>query len=179
MLSSPDQLVAEGHQARREHRLDDAKKHFAQAAGACRKVGEQAQLAQALTGLGQIERDQQHLDASLKHYREAVAIYRTLDAPLKLAHTVRHLADILRHQERLVLAAASYEEAMKIYQEHPETPPLELANAIRGFALLKGAMGDTEEATFLWQGARNLYADAGVEPGVAESEAQIAFLMGR
>jgi tetratricopeptide (TPR) repeat protein len=179
MLSSPDTLLAEGHQARGDRRLGDAKELFAKAEVACRKANDQARLAQALTGLGQIERDLHHTDAALKHYREAVALYRTLDEPLKLAHAVRHAADILQDQRRLELAAASYEEALSLYQDNLDTPPLEMANALRGLAKLKSSIGETDEATFLWRGARNLYQDAGVEAGVKESESHIAFLLGQ
>jgi tetratricopeptide (TPR) repeat protein len=73
-------------------------------------------------------------------------------------------------------AAPHYNEALEIYRSHARTPPLDLANAIRGFALLKGNTGDTEEAKQLWQEARDLYAQVGVEAGVAGADAQIARL---
>jgi tetratricopeptide (TPR) repeat protein len=89
------------------------------------------------------------------------------------------VADILRGLKQTDKALLCYEEALAIYRRHEETPPLDLANAIRGYALLKGDLGDTEEATFMWHEAMALYAESGVEAGVAESKSQIAFLMGR
>jgi tetratricopeptide (TPR) repeat protein len=179
MLTSLDALLAQGRQARRDNRLADARAHYAQAAEVCREAKNAALLAQALTGLGQIERDLNNHDSALKLYSEASALYRKLDSPLALAHTIRHVADILRNQKKLKEAEPCYSEALAIYRSHIETPPLDLANAIRGYALLKDSMGDADEAMHLWSEAKNLYEEAGVQAGVAESESHIAFHMGR
>jgi tetratricopeptide (TPR) repeat protein len=96
-----------------------------------------------------------------------------------LAHAVRHVADILREQGQPAKAAPFYEEALEIYRNHEEAGPLDLANAIRGYALLKADLGDPDEATFLWHEAMALYAEAGMQAGVTECQSQIAFLMGR
>ena len=169
-------LLKEGYQARREDRLAEAKGCFTQAVDLSRTANDEAMLAKALVGLGQIERDLHETDAALRHYEDAVAICRKFDDPLSLAHTVRHVGDILRNQERLELAAPCYEEALEIYRRQAETPPLDLANAIRGYALVKAGTGDKEEAAKLWQEAGGLYAAVGVEAGVAESEPQVARL---
>jgi tetratricopeptide (TPR) repeat protein len=180
MMSNPAaELVARGYQARGEKRLAEAKSCFAQAVDRCRKANDRLLLAQALSGLGQIERDMGNSVLALRHYSDAVDLRRTQDDPLLLAHGIRHVADILREQNQLVKAAPCYEEALEIYRTHEQTPPLDLANAIRGYALLKADLGDPEEATFLWHEAMALYAEAGVQAGVAESQSQIAFLMGR
>ena len=178
MGDDPETLLKLGYQARREHRLAEAKDLFAEAAGQCRKAGKQALLAQSLTGLGQVERDLQELDAALRHYEDAVQIYRALDEPLALAHTIRHVADIQRNRRQLDLAARCYIEALGIYRENKATPPLDLANALRGYALLNGETGNSEEALLLWREAGHLYAAVGVQAGVDESERQIARLAG-
>ena len=165
-----EKLVEQGYQARREDKPAEAKARFGAAVALCRNSGAQALLAQALTGLGQIERDLGNLDAALKHYEEAVLIYRTQGDPLRLAHTIRHAGDILRNQRQLDLAAPCYIEALALYRGNSATPPLELANAIRGYALLKGDTGDTEEAGRLWREAGSLYEAVGVEAGVDEAK---------
>ncbi|MGA9669243.1 MAG: tetratricopeptide repeat protein [Terracidiphilus sp.] len=172
-VSTAAALLKEGCRARREDRPADARVSFAEAVEQCRGTDDKTMLAQALAGLGQIERDLGQLDAAVKLYAEAVELYRTVDRPLALAHTVRHLADILRHQVQLDLAAPHYREALAIYRSHEETPPLDLANALRGYALLKSSEGEAEEATRLWREASGLYAAAGVEAGVVESQVQI------
>jgi tetratricopeptide (TPR) repeat protein len=173
MVLTPDALIKQGYQARRERRADEARHCFAEAVDLCREGNDRVLLAQALTGLGQIERDLHHGDTALKSYEEAADLYRTVDEPLRLAHTVRHVGDILQENGQFQPALPCYGEALEIYRRHKETPPLDLANALRGFALLKGELGNPQEAKQLWQEAKNLYALVEVQAGVDESEAQI------
>jgi len=173
MYSVPGDFITSGYEARREGRLEDARRLFAKAVESSRGLAEQALLAKSLTGLGQIERDLKNNAQALQRYREAASIYRSLPDQLRFAHTIRHVADILRNEGSIEQARPCYEEALRIYREHTETSPLDLANAIRGFALLRADAGETEQAKGLWQEARSLYRAADVEPGVQESDAQI------
>lgn len=171
-----DELVASGYQARKNGRSQDAKAFFSQAVELCREADDKPLLARALSGLGQIERDLQNRGVAIEHYKEAVEILRSDPDRLKFAHTIRHLGDILRGDGSLDEARPCYEEALAIYRNHKEASPLDLANTIRGFALLRGAVGEAEESKFLWQEARGLYASVNVEAGVDESDRQIARL---
>src|SRR5580765_2441380 len=174
MADAVDHLFNQAAQARRDHRPADARRDLIEAVSTCRKTEERQRLAGALTGLGQIERDLKNPGAALQHYEEAAAIYRSAGKPLKLAHTVRHIGDIHQDEGRLQPAEPYYHEALAIYRAHKETPPLDLANAIRGLALLKSSIGATQEAKALWEEARDLYAAVGVEAGVRESARRIA-----
>jgi len=165
-----------GYQARRESRLPRARQVFGEAVALCRETNNQSLLASSLIGLGQIERDLKNHEAALQHYREAVDIGRRGAESLWLAHIIRHLADILREEGSLEEAIPLYEEVLAIYRKHDRTPLLDLANAIRGFALLQGARGEAEKARVLWQETRGLYESLGVKPGVDESDARIAQL---
>jgi tetratricopeptide (TPR) repeat protein len=176
MEGAPETLVVEGYQARRDGRLEDAKRSFAAAIDLCRPAGSSALLVRALTGLGQIERDTGNLHEALRLYLEAVALCRTLGDPFRLAHTIRHQGDILRNQEEFELAEPCYIEALAIYRSHEQSSAGDVANALRGFALVKTATGANEEARQLWLEARELYAQAGVEAGVLECETQMARL---
>ena len=149
-----------------------------EAVALCREAGEELDLAKALTGLGQIERDLHNNDAAIRNYEEAVGIYRTHADVLRLAHSIRHLGDIYRNQKRADLAKPCYREALDLYRGEDRTPPLDLANAIRGFAILQHDAGETEEARMLWQEARELYAAVGIKEGVAESSRRLALLAG-
>jgi adenylate cyclase len=168
--------MTRGYQARREHRLADAKEAFAEAVALYRKSNNPRLLAQALVGLGQVERDLGETDFPLAHYEEAVAIFRGGNDPLTLAHAIRHVADILRESGRLAQAVPHYEEALDIYLAHDDPSPLDLANAIRGFALVKGELGEFGDAKLLWTEARVLYEGIHIEAGVAESDRQIGLL---
>jgi tetratricopeptide (TPR) repeat protein len=176
MSKTADELITLGYQSRREGRPQDAKASFTQAVELCRESGDRSLLASALTGLGQIERDLKNRGVAIEHYREAVEILRSGPDQIKFAHTMRHLGDILRGDGSMEEARPCYEEALRIYRSHSETSPLDLANAIRGFALLKGAVGEAEESKLLWREARGLYESVNVEPGVQESDRQIARL---
>jgi tetratricopeptide (TPR) repeat protein len=176
MANTPDELVALGYQARREKRLQDAKNLFSESVALSRQTDDQPALASSLVGLGQIEHDLNNLRAAAQHYQEAVDIYRSESNPGKLAHTIRHVGDILREEGSLTASESCYEEALAIYRKDNATSSLDLANAIRGFALLKSALGEAQQAKSLWQEARNLYESVNVQPGVRESDAQIARL---
>ncbi len=163
-------------QARREHRFADAKRDLVVAVDHCRNGGAPLELAQALTGLGQIERDLHEKDTPRKHYEEAVAIYRIAGDVLKLAHTIRHLGDIHRNEGHRELAEPCYREALNLYRSHQQTPPLGLANAIRGLAILQSEAGEVGEARLLWEEARDLYAAVKVDAGVVEGSRRLALL---
>ncbi len=179
MPKSIDDLLNEATRARLEQRFGDARRDLAQAVKTCRKQNDQRRLARALGALGQIQRDLHNDEDALRLYEEAGEIYRSLNNPLKLAHTIRHVGDILRHVERFAAAATSYAEALSIYRAHPETQSLQLANALRSFALLKEALGEGAEAKAMWEEAGSHYAAANVEAGVAESARRIAMLRPR
>jgi tetratricopeptide (TPR) repeat protein len=173
------ELLSNGHLAHSEKRFADAKKYFAQAVERCHKINDRMLLAQALSGLGQIERDMGNAGAALKHYTDAVTLRRAQDDPLSLAHALRHVGDILRDQLQLEKAAPFYEEALEIYRKAEHAPPLDFANALRDYALLKTDLNDPDEAIYIWHEAMAHYAEAGVQAGVADCQSQIAFLLGR
>lgn len=173
----PEELLAQGYQARREGRPADALRNFGDALAGFRESGKLQQSARALAGLGQIERDLGNTAMAARHYRDAVAILRSGDQPLVLAHTIRHLGDILRERGELDEAVPCLSEALEIYRRHKEAAPLDVANAIRVYALLKGSMGNAQESAELWREAGDLYQSLGLEAGVSESKERIASLM--
>jgi len=70
-------------------------------------------------------------------YKVAVAGLRKANDPLRLAHAVRHLGDAYRHAGQTSEAEACYVEALSIYRSRDDRNTLDLANAIRGYAVLK------------------------------------------
>jgi tetratricopeptide (TPR) repeat protein len=108
-----------------------------------------------------------------------VAGVRKTAEPLKLAHAVQHLGDAYYYAGRWPLAESCYVEALSIYRRHENRQPLDLANAIRSFAVLKDEVGAVEEAERLWQEAHDLYVTVNAAAGVAESAARLAILAWR
>jgi len=109
-------------------------------------------------------------------FREALALHRAVGHDRAIAHTVRHVPDVKRELGRDAQALESYREALALYRGHPKTNPLEVANALRGMALLRERMGEAGEARELWTEASALYRSSGVEAGVEESERRLAYL---
>jgi tetratricopeptide (TPR) repeat protein len=166
-------LLRQAEEARREKRLDDARRDLVAAVALCRSAGAPGELARMLKALGRIERDRGELEEARSLYEEAVGVYRGLDDPLALAHTVRHLGDVHREAGRPELAGPCYDEALSLYRSHDEATPLDLANAVRSLAVLKDGTGDVAEARRLWGEAKRLYREVGVSEGVAECSARL------
>ncbi len=172
-------LIQRALQARREKRLLDAKHDLAEAVALFRERGSRNNLARALRELGELERHLPDANAAIQHYGEAIAILRELDGPLRLAHALRHLGDVHHEAGHTALAEIHYQEALALYRSNEDTRPLELANAIRSLAVLKGEAAEIEEATKLWREAHDLYLAVNVAAGVAESAARLAILAWR
>ena len=135
-------------------------------------------LAEALAGLGRIKIDVDDLDAALDHYREVEQIRRALGETIELAHTLRRMPDVLRHQQRLEEAEQAYIEAVSIYRGNESRCALDLANALRGLALLAASKGLVGAAIDRWREARLLYEVVGIRAGVEESDRQLRNLAG-
>ncbi|WP_419949527.1 tetratricopeptide repeat protein [Candidatus Palauibacter sp.] len=168
-----ESLFQRGMAARREGRPAEALEHMKAAVALARAHGDPIALARALHGRANVERDRGRSDIALRLYREAIPLCRQGDDPLVLSHTLRHLGDVLRASGDLATAEPCYTEALALYRVHGATPALDVANAVRPLALLRETLGQREEARALWREARDLYREAGVEAGVAESSAHL------
>ena len=123
--------------------------------------------------LGRTARDLADKESASSHYRTAAELYRGIGNEMQLAHALRHLADILREMNQLEEAAPFIVEATQIYRAQQPLPQLHLANSLRVTALLKEQAGAPADALPLWVEARDLYREAGVEAGVAESRTHL------
>jgi tetratricopeptide (TPR) repeat protein len=179
MTDAIKKLLTQTARARHEKCLADARRDLVEAVSIARHTNDRRELARAVTELGRIDRDMGNRDAALAAYQEAAAIYRELGDELKLAHTVRHVGDIHWEAKRASAAEPCFHEALALYATHPETPPLDLANAVRPLALLKDDIGESEEADRLWEEAKNLYASVNVLPGVVECAGRLALIARR
>ncbi len=159
-------LLNQAHRARRESRPDDADALLARAVALARETDDRHGLGRVLAALGQRARDRGETAAAIAHYEAAAAIARAEDDVFAVAHRLRHVGDVQRECGRHELAEPFYAEALALYRSRPGAPPLDLANTLRPMALLRERHGD---AAPLWRQARDLYAQAGVEAGVAEA----------
>jgi hypothetical protein len=72
----------------------------------------------------------------------------------------------VRDGER-VTSLSLYLEAEAIYRQEGEEAELDLANTLRGLALVNESSGRSDAARLLFKQARELYAKCNVEAGVA------------
>lgn len=93
----------------------------------------------------------------------------------RLASTQRHLADTYRRLGRNSEAHSNYDEAISHYRDLG-SPALEMANALRGLALVHSARGAEEKARSAWNRARHYYNEAGVIAGVEEADRMLGNL---
>lgn len=188
MSDAFEQLLKQAAQARREQRHSDARRDLLEAVALERNAPARPEaaprqnprdLARALAALGQTARDAGHATDALAHYQEAASIYRVQGNTLKLAHSLRHVGDIHQDAGRPTEAELYYHQALALYRANPETPRLDLANAIRPLALLKHDAGKFDDAEPLWAEAKLLYDSVNVLPGVAECAARLALVAHR
>jgi hypothetical protein len=67
-----------------------------------------------------------------------------------------------------------YLEAAGIYRQLGEKATLDLANTLRGLALVNESAAKMDASKALWQEARELYAKCNVKAGVAECDEKLS-----
>lgn len=174
MAETFKEQFARGYQARRENRLADSRAIFLKAVRSAAEEADRPDLAEALCGLGQAERGIGSLEAARHHYASAALLYRQIGPPERLAYAIRHEADILREASQPAEAEPLYLEAEQIYRQLGEEATLDLANTLRGLALVNESSGRTDAARSLFEQARDLYVKCDVEAGAAECNQRLS-----
>ena len=80
----------------------------------------------------------------------------------------------LEEEGRFAEAEPLYLEAVSIYRGRGDEAALDLANTLRGLALLAESSGKPDAAKSLWQEARQLYTKCNVQAGVAECDEKLS-----
>ena len=174
MSETFQEQFARGYQARREGRAADSRAIFLKAVRSASEDGDRPDLAEALCGLGQAERDIGNLQPARHHYQSAAVLYREIGWPASLAFALRHEADIARELGLPAEAEPLYREAEGIYRQLGTKAELDLANTLRGLALVYESSGRADASRPLYEEARALYAKCNVRAGVAECEEKLS-----
>ena len=124
----------------------------------------------------QLEYDQENLTEALELSSKSVSYYKKANNPDRIAHATRHMADLQRHLNLDSQSEDSYRYAIDIYREIAATRRGDLANALRGFALVLEKRGKVEAAIDTWGEVKALYQSLGLEEGVDEAIERLADL---
>jgi tetratricopeptide (TPR) repeat protein len=119
---------------------------------------------------GRQARTRGDLAAARSCYAAAAKIYRDQNDLLAYAHTIRHVADMYLEESKLRDAKPLYEESIELYRSSLSTKILDLANALRPYALLNEAQGNLDSASKFWEEARQLYSSLRLEAGLSECD---------
>lgn len=121
----------------------------------------------------QIDYDHNRYLQAIDHAQDSMHHYRLAENRPGIAHATRHLADLHMHLGNLDHAEENYQTAIKILRDESGTSAGNLANALRGFAILMQRKGALQRALHLWREARSLYQSIGIAEGISEAEEQI------
>jgi len=174
MTETLKELLARGYQARRHNQLAESRAAFFEAVRKAALEADRPSLAEALCGLAHAEHGIGNLEAAAHQFSNAVVLYRELGLQERLAFALRHQADVLRELLKFTEAEPLYREAEKIYRQIGDAVRLDLANTLRGLALLNKATARLEDSKALWQEARRLYSTCHVEAGIEECDKQLS-----
>ena len=170
------ELIARGYDARSQNDAADSRAAFFEGVREASLEADRPSLAEALCGLAQAERDIGALGPASHQYANATVLYREIGPPVRLAYALRHEADVLREMCRPAEAEPLYLEAETIYRQLGGETVLDLANTLRGLALVNETTGNIDQSKKLWSEARKLYADCHVQAGVSECDRKLSQL---
>jgi tetratricopeptide (TPR) repeat protein len=124
----------------------------------------------------QFESDHDEYSKAVKLCQKSVEYYKKANNQDKIAHWTRHLADLQYKLDEYENSELNYRVVIDIYRENPRTHPGNLANALRGFALLPEKQGKNQEAIETWQETKALYNSIQLKEGVDEADERLESL---
>jgi tetratricopeptide (TPR) repeat protein len=124
----------------------------------------------------QLEVDQERHEQALPFAQLSVKHYQASGDNQRIAHAIRHLADLEQELGQFDTSEAHYREAIQGYINHERTTKSDLANCLRGYALLKEEQQDAELAKGLWEEVKTLYEACEIYEGVKEANKHLEAL---
>lgn len=122
---------------------------------------------------GQFESDHNNHQQALEFWQQSLVYYKKDGNPNKIAHSTRHIADIQRRLGDEEGSEKSYRKSLDIYRNNATTSTGDLANALRGFALLLEKRGKTAEAIANWHEVKESYKAIHLQEGVDEANERL------
>ena len=124
----------------------------------------------------QHEYDHDNLLKALEYNNKSISYY-TKDKNLdKIAHSIRHRADLQKALGQFENAESNYLKAIRIYKEQLQAFNGNLANALRGYALVLEKRKRFKKAIMVWEEIKAIYAKHQFSEGTIEANHKISQL---
>lgn len=175
MSPDVDMLLEEAWGKRRESQYDEARTLLNTAREQCGEEDYDA-LGRISHISMQLDRDLGKLSEALELCRRSLSYYQRTHNPDRIAHSTRHLADLLRQLDEDEESERCYRKAIGIYRDDPGQQAANLANALRGLALVLEKRRNIEEAINAWREAKSLYKSLRITSGVDEANEKLMAL---
>jgi tetratricopeptide (TPR) repeat protein len=162
--------------ARNEGHDDEAERLYKEAAEAAR-AQDTVGRAEALIGAGQVRRHRGDQAGASMYLSEAITLLRNELATQPecitstLAYALTHAAELRSELGESAVAGTQIEEAVRLYRAIEPLPTLDLANALRVFA-----MNNEREALAAWTEAQTLYKTISLTAGIDEAQKHLEHL---
>lgn len=169
------ELLREAWVKRGEKRYDDAQALVKEAQGLCKK-DDYNSLGSIFHVYRQLESDQGNYLKAVELNQESLNYFKKGNNMQGITHAMRHLADLQCQIGKLADAEGNYREVIDIYRDNPSTHAGNLANGLRGFAVLLEKRGKIKESITVWKETKELYSSIHLQEGVDEAKNKIASL---
>lgn len=163
-----DALLAEAWSKRNREHYGIAKSIVDEAFKICKKDDHDS-LGKIFHIYRQISFDQQSFDKALGYNISSVGHYKKTKNQSKIAHSIRHLADVQFQLGQLNKAEKNYQLSINLYRTIGSSH-LDLANALRGFAILLEKKDKLREAKKVWEETKELYQKCDIVAGIQEAD---------
>ena len=175
MSSDLAKLLEQAWSKRREELYADAEALLIKARDLCEEDDYDA-LGRIYHIYMQLDYDQGNLSKALELCQESLSYYKKTNLPDRIAHSTRHLADLQCHLGQNAESESNYQVAIGMYRDSPVHQAGNLANALRGFAIVLENRKKIDEAITAWRETKTLYQSLGLEAGVDEATQKLAAL---
>ena len=135
-----EELLSKAWSLRRVGKYDQARKILSKAQSIC-PADDYHSLGRIFHILMQFESDHQRYQEALPFCEQSLAYYQKANDLDRIAHATRHQADLERKLEKFALAESHYQACIKMYRKRDPIHAGDLANALRGYALLLESLG--------------------------------------
>lgn len=123
--------------------------------------------------LAQFEADQDEYKTALNYYQQSLAFYEKTPFKDKVAHSLRHVADTFYSLNEIEEARSRYENVLEIYSAQEETNDVDMANALRGYALVLEKQDEKAAAVKEWSTILTIYEKYNLKSGITEAKSKI------